>query len=87
MRRRPRASRRRSGRPSVGDIPELEQISVVGFGTREGRFEVARFDQLGELGRARHVRAFADVHKVRLRRDGQRLQTAQAEVRLGLLPC
>ena len=53
---------------------------------RDGQrfLELSGQDQLGELGRAGDVGALADVDEIGVGPDGQRLQAAQAQVRLDL---
>ena len=66
------------------DVDDLGAVFDLLAGDDEGLLEFAVEDVFGELGRAGHVGALADVHEVGAGLDRERLQPAQAEQRLDL---
>src|ERR1700677_1247584 len=63
------------------DINNLRAVVDLLPGHGEGFLEMAGEDQFGELGGAGDVGALANVDKVGVGADGQRLQPAQAQIR------
>ncbi len=57
--------------------------AVLDLLARDGQrgLVIAGLDELGELGRTGDVRALADVQEIGIRPDGQRVQSAQTQIR------
>ena len=62
------------------DVDDLRAVLDLLPGNGQSGFEVARLDELGELGRAGNIRAFADVDK---RGDGERAGPGRCFLLLG----
>ena len=66
------------------DVDDLRAVVDLLLGHGQGLLELSGQDQFGELGRAGDVGALADVDEIGVGPDGQRLQAAQAQLRLDL---